>query len=93
MHSFLPSFHGEHELQVDETLTEHKIPPMIVVGIDSTQHRESEYAPYKDTIAKPAAAEPIGKQLPSFLADEVIPFVSTRFRVSDSVANTGIGGT
>ena len=90
------AFHGEHELQVDETLTsligEHKIPPMIVVGIDSTQHRESEYAPYKDTIAKPGAPEPIGKQLPSFLADEVIPFVSTRFRVSDSPANTGIGG-
>jgi len=91
------AFHGEHELQIDETLTsligEHKIPPMIVVGIDSTQHRESEYAPYKDTIAKPGAPEPIGKQLPSFLADEVIPFVSTRFRVSDSAASTGIGGT
>jgi enterochelin esterase-like enzyme len=33
------AFHGEHELQIDETLTrligEHKIPPMIVVGIDA----------------------------------------------------------
>ena len=91
------AFHGEHELQIDESITkligEHKIPAIIVVGIDSTQHRDSEYAPYKDTIGKPGAPEPIGKQLPSFLGDEVIPFASTRFRVSDSAAHTGIGGT
>jgi len=36
------AFHGEHEGQVDETVTrligEHKIPPIIVVGIDSTEY-------------------------------------------------------
>ncbi len=35
----------------------------------------------------------IGKQLPSFLADEVLPFVSSRYRVSGSASQTGIGGT
>ena len=91
------AFHGEHEPQVDETVTklidQHKIPPLIVVGIDSTKHRDAEYAPYRDTIAKPEASEPIGKQLPSFLADEVIPFIRSHFRVTDSAADTGIGGT
>jgi enterochelin esterase-like enzyme len=91
------AFHGEHELQVDETVTrlidERKIPPIIVVGIDSTERRNYEYSPYKDTIADARAPEPIGRQLPTFLADEVMPFVSLHYRVTDSAAQTGIGGT
>src|SRR5215471_15427453 len=91
------AFKGEHELQVDETVTglidQHKIPPIIVVGIDSTERRSYEYSPYKDTITDARGPEPIGKQLPSFMADEVLPFVSSHYRVSDSAAQTGIGGT
>ena len=91
------AFKGEHELQVDETVTrlidQHKIPPIIVVGIDSTERRSYEYSPYKDPITEARAPEPIGKQLPSFMADEVLPFVSSHYRVSDSAAQTGIGGT
>jgi enterochelin esterase-like enzyme len=91
------AFHNEHELKVDETVTklinDHEIPPIIVIGIDSTEHRAYEYSPYKDTITDPHAPEPIGKQLPSFIADEVIPFASSHYRVSDSAAQTAIGGT
>lgn len=90
------AFHGEHELQVDEAVTklidEHAIPPMIVVGVDSTHHRDYQYSPYPSSVTDPAAPEPIGKQLPRFFADEVIPFVSARHRVSDEAAHTGIGG-
>ena len=90
------AFHGEHELRVDETVTklinEHAIPPMIVVGVDSTHHRDYEYSPYPSPITDPEAPEPIGKRLPRFFADEVIPFVSTHYRVSDEPAHTGIGG-
>ena len=90
------AFHGEHELQVDEAVTklidEHAIPPMIVVGVDSTHHRDYQYSPYPSSVTDPAAPEPIGKQLPRFFADEVIPFVSARYRVSDEAAHTGIGG-
>jgi enterochelin esterase-like enzyme len=90
------AFHGEHELQVDEAVTkligEHAIPPMIVVGVDSTRHRDSQYSPYPSSVTDPEAPEPIGQQLPHFFADEVIPFVSTRYRVSDEAAHTGIGG-
>ena len=66
---------------------------MIVVGIDSTEHRSYEYSPYKDIIGDPRAPDSIGKQLPSFLADEVKPYVSGRYRVSDNPVHTGIGGT
>lgn len=90
------AFHGEHELQVDETVTkligEHAIPPMIVVGVDSTHHRDYQYSPYPSSVTDPAAPAPIGKQLPRFFADEVIPFVAARYRVSDDAAHTGIGG-
>jgi len=90
------AFHGEHELQVDETVTKlisaRKIPPIVVVGIDSSTERSHEYSPYRDPISAPRAPEPMGKQLPSFLADEVLPFISSRYRVSDEPAHTGIGG-
>ncbi|HXW61350.1 MAG TPA: alpha/beta hydrolase-fold protein [Candidatus Acidoferrales bacterium] len=91
------AFPGEHELRIDETVTElisdHKIPPLIVVGIDSSAKRNYEYSPYRDPISDPRAPEPIGKQLPSFLIDEVVPFVASRYRVTDEPAHTGIGGT
>jgi predicted alpha/beta superfamily hydrolase len=91
------AFPGEHELRIDETVTklisDHKIPPIIVVGIDSSAKRNYEYSPYRDPISDPRAPEPIGKQLPAFLIDEVLPFVSSRYRVSDEPARTGIGGT
>lgn len=90
------AFHGEHELKIDETLTrliaEHRVPPMIVIGIDSTYHRNYEYSPFPD-IGDPKAPTPIGKQLPSFLAGEVIPFVTARYHVTRDPAHTGIGGT
>jgi enterochelin esterase-like enzyme len=91
------AFQGEHELRVDETITklisDHAIPPMIVVGVDSTHHRDYQYSPYPSSVTDPAAPEPIGKQLPRFFADEVIPFVSARYRVTDEAAHTGIGGS
>lgn len=64
------AFHGEHELKVDEAVTrlieEHKIPPIIVVGIDSTEHRAYEYSPYKDTITMRALRSRSGNSfLPS----------------------------
>jgi len=91
------AFHGEHELRVDEAVTklidEHAIPPMIVVGVDSTHHRDYQYSPYPSPITDPDAPEPIGKKLPHFFADEVIPFVSAHYRVTDDPAHTGIGGS
>ena len=91
------AFQGEHELRIDETVTalisDHKISPIIVVGIDSSTKRNYEYRPYRDPLSDPRAPEPIGRQLPSFLVDEVLPFVAARYRVTHEPAHTGIGGT
>src|SRR2546423_3659956 len=71
------AFKNEHELQVDEAVTrlvaERKIPPIIVVGVDSSHRRNQEYAPYRDPIGDPAAPEPAGSQLPRFLVNEALP--------------------
>lgn len=91
------AFQGEHELRIDETLTrliaEKKVPPMIVVGIDSTRDRDYEYEPYKNPINDAKERDPIGRRLPFFFAEEVVPYVSARYRVTDDPAHTGIGGT
>lgn len=91
------AFQNEQELEVDETLTrliaEKKVRRLIVVGIDSSGRRSHEYRPFKDTVADPAAPEPIGKDLPGFVVNEVMPHVSARYRVVADPTETGIGGT
>ena len=91
------AFANERELQVDETTTrliaEQRIPPMIVVGIDSSGRRSHEYRPYKDAFADPDGPEPVGRAIPEYLVKEVMPHVSARYRVTADPALTGIGGT
>jgi enterochelin esterase-like enzyme len=93
------AFKGEQELRLDETvtrlITERKIPPMIVVGIDSAHGggRDYEYEVWKDPLTDANAKEPDGKELPLFFGTELIPYVSARYRVSDDAVHTGIGGT
>jgi len=91
------AFNNEQELQVDETLTrliaEKKVRPLIVVGIDSSGQRSHEYRPYRDTIADPTGPEPIGKDLPGFVVNEVMSHIAPRYRVTAEAAETGIGGT
>jgi enterochelin esterase-like enzyme len=93
------AFKGERELQLDETVTrlmaEHKISPMIVVGVDSAhgEGRDYEYEVWKDPLTDANEKEPNGRELPTFFGTELIPYVSARYRVSDDAAHTGIGGT
>jgi enterochelin esterase-like enzyme len=91
------AFANERELQVDETVTrliaEEKIPPMVIVGIDSSGRRQHEYRPYRDPLTDPSAPEPIGRELPGFLVNEVLPHVSKTYRVTADPTQTGIGGT
>ena len=90
------AFKGEQELQLDETalglIAAGTIPPIVIVGIDSGTRRNHEYAPYINFMTEASAPEPVGKLLPRFFADEVIPFVRSRYRVSKDAAQTGIGG-
>jgi len=91
------AFRGEHELQVDETVTrliaEHRIVPIIVVGIDSYERRSYEYLPYKDVLGNGGGPEPIGTKLPDFLVTEVLPYVAAHYRVATEPGNVAIGGT
>ena len=89
------------EWHVDETVDHlvgsFKIPPMIVVGIDYPgEKRSSEYLPYPDPhhaqYDVPVPKELRGKDYPTFLLAEVMPFIEKRYRVTRGAANTGIGG-
>jgi enterochelin esterase-like enzyme len=88
---------GDGELKLDETMTKlissNAIPTVVVVGIDSSSDSDHEYSPYKDSIANPESREPIGKELPAFLAADIIPYVSQHYRVSSNADEVGIGGT
>jgi len=90
------AFKGEQELRLDETaltlIAAGTIPPVVIVGIDSGSSRKQEYAAYNNPLSDASAPEPRGKLLPRFLADEVVPFVRSRYRVSMAAAQTGIGG-
>jgi enterochelin esterase-like enzyme len=93
------AFKNEQELRIDETVTgliaDRVIEPMIVVGIDSAhgEGRDYEYEAWKDPLTDGNQREPAGKQLPAFFGNELMPFISNRYRVSDDAAHVGIGGT
>jgi predicted alpha/beta superfamily hydrolase len=87
---------GGTEWQVDETadrlIRQEVIPPLIVVGIDNTQaDRIKEYLPYRSF--QPPVLRPQGKRYPDFLMNEVMPFVSERYRIAPGPENTGLGGS
>jgi predicted alpha/beta superfamily hydrolase len=89
---------SHHEWEVDETvdrlIREHKIPPLIVVGIDHAgKDRAIEYLPYKDYLENPTMPDPIGKKFPDFLTDEVMPLIDGQYRTLRGHDNTGIGGS
>jgi enterochelin esterase-like enzyme len=82
--------------QVDEAaarlIAEHKIPPLIIVGIDNAQKdRAKEFLPYRSM--NPPVFRPLGKRYPDFLLNEVMPFVGDRYRIARGAENTGLGGS
>lgn len=87
------------EWRVDETVRDltaaGRIPPLIVVGIDSAGRRGRfrEYFPYVDEYLSPPEPHPQGTRYPEFLVDEVIPFVEARYRVRSQAARRGLGGS
>jgi len=87
------------EWQVDETvarlLREDKIEPLIIVGIDNAgkRLRPKEYLPYVDTDLQPPEPDPQGRKYPSFLVEEVMPFINAEYRTKIGPENTGLGGS
>lgn len=88
------AFAGVH-WQVGETATrliaEGKIPPLIIVGIDNSKSRVSEYIPYKSKDPKVLNAR--GKLYPEFLRREVMPLIEERYPVLKGPENTSLGGS
>jgi predicted alpha/beta superfamily hydrolase len=97
------SVFGPSEWRMDEVVhqlvAEHRIPPMIVVGVDDAGRtaRAHEYLAYPDTenaSAGPAYdPNPEGKRYPDFMIKEVMPFINQRYRTMRDAAHTGIGGS
>jgi predicted alpha/beta superfamily hydrolase len=87
------------EWRVDETVREltaaGRIPPLVVVGIDHGGRRQRfrEYFPWVDAFLRPPEPDPQGTRYPTFLVDEVLPFVEARYRVARDPEQRGIGGS
>jgi len=76
----------------DRLIRQEVIPPMIIVGIDNTQsERIREYLPYRSF--SPAILRPLGTRYPTFLKDEIMPFIEERYRVAQGAQKTGLGGS
>ncbi len=88
------AFAGVH-WQVGETATrliaEGKISPLIIVGIDNSKSRVSEYIPYKSKDPKVLNAR--GKLYPEFLRREVMPLIEERYPVLKGPENSSLGGS
>src|SRR5580698_5141004 len=91
------------EWRVDETVHQlfaaHRIPPMIVVGVDDAGRdaRAHEYLPWPDTAAAHGYPQydpaPQGKRYPDFLIGEVMPYINAHYRTLAGPEHTGIGGS
>ena len=88
------AFAGVH-WQVGETATrlisEQKIPPLIIVGIDNTKSRADEYIPYKSK--DPRVLNAKGKCYHDFLQREVMPLIEESYSVLKGPENIGLGGS
>jgi predicted alpha/beta superfamily hydrolase len=88
------AFAGVH-WRVGETatrlITEQKIRPLIIVGIDNTKNRADEYIPYRSK--DPKVLSPKGRCYPDFLQREVMPLIEACYPTLKGPLNTGLGGS
>ena len=76
------------------------IRPLIFVGIDngataangSEAQRTKEYLPYVDLAEEPSVPKPQGSRYPEFLINEVMPAVSSRYRIKSGAEDLALGG-
>ena len=83
--------------RVAETVTrlvsEGRIPPMLVVGIDhGGMQRAREYLPVADD-RNPHARRPLGRQYIEFVTREVIPFIEGNYTVVGRTSGRAFGGS
>ncbi len=83
---------------VDQLVSEFKIPPMFIVGIDNAgDQRTSEYLSYPDPhnpqFHESTPPELDGRKYAEFLTQEVMPFLEKRYRIATGPADTALGGS
>jgi enterochelin esterase-like enzyme len=85
------------EWKIDETLTDliakHEVEPIIVVGIDSNANRDMELAPFGNPLFYGSPKVFQGAHVSEFLTDDVLPYVSSHYRVKKGREHTGVGGS
>jgi enterochelin esterase-like enzyme len=88
---------SQGEWKIDETLTQliagNEVEPVIVVGIDSNQHRDEEYAPYGNPLFFGPPKVFRGGSIPEFLTEDVLPYVAAHYRIKKGREHTGVGGS
>jgi predicted alpha/beta superfamily hydrolase len=76
----------------DRLIREGTVPPMIIVGIDNAgPARLREYMPHRSM--QPMLLRVQGTRYPSFLTQEVMPFIGRNYRIATGAENTGLGGS
>ena len=83
---------------IDQLVSEFKIPPMFIVGIDNAgAQRTSEYLsapdPHNSEFQQPSPPVLEGTKYAEFLIKEVMPFLEKRYRIALGPANTALGGS
>lgn len=75
---------------VDQLIREHKIPPVLVVGIENTERRRDMTGPTEVATDREIAPRVGGSAgFRAFIRDELMPVVRERYRTSDDTAIIG----
>ncbi|HXG53905.1 MAG TPA: alpha/beta hydrolase-fold protein [Vicinamibacterales bacterium] len=71
----------------------HRIPAMIIVGIDhGGVRRAREYLPVEDA-RNPWARRPLGREYAEFVTRELMPFIARSYPIAGGPSMTGFGGS
>ena len=83
------------DVALERMVGEGTLRPIVVVAIEQLVDypaRRDEYTVYRDMFLAPDGAEPHGQRLAEFMLGEVLPKITSAFRVSRERAQMGIGG-
>ena len=74
----------------DAAIESGEVEPLMIVGIaNAGERRLAEYTPTRDWKMGGGEADKYGRML----TDELMPFISTRYRARPGIRNTGLGGS
>jgi predicted alpha/beta superfamily hydrolase len=77
-------------LTAERLIQDGRIPPLILVGIDNTPARIDEYTIHRDRRHQGGGR---GRLYARFLAEEVKPFIDSRYRTLPDRQHTGVAGS